>query len=70
MRKLCITCSRYEQNVRMRKIKVKSGEWMVKRTRDDLMAVLFGGNRIEEVGGTERVILRICREILNTMAIQ
>ena len=27
------------------------------------MAAVIGGNRIEEVGGTDRITLRICREV-------
>ena len=65
------TRTRYEEAVhhiqRIRteceKDKVKNGEWLAKRTQDDLMAAVFGSNRIEEVGGTERITLRICREI-------
>jgi fido (protein-threonine AMPylation protein) len=63
--------TRYEQAVEcIRNIQARcgkdgtgSGEWMVKQTQEDLMATIFGSNSIEEVGGTERITLQICRDI-------
>jgi fido (protein-threonine AMPylation protein) len=67
------TQTRYEQAVhciqniqaRCEEDRAKSGEWMANRTQEDLIASIFRSNRIEQVGGTERITLRICKVIFS-----